>query len=330
MKNSILSFQFVFEFRVSPDMKLTNLIAATYTPFCPRSGEVNLDLIGEMADFMIARGSSGFYVCGSTGEGESLSEEERKQVAESFVTAAKGRVPVIVQVGHNSISSCRKLAEHAEEIGADAISTLPPMYYKPPTLGALVDYIEKVTEAAPGIPYYYYHIPMLSGVNFDMVELLQLVSDRIPSFNGIKFSYQDLSQMMACHEVEGGRFDIPFGSDQMMLGALACGAKGAVGSCYGFAGPLWLKIIESFQNGDLELAQRWMRKANRMVRMITTVPGPFHASVKQVVWPLHGFDPGPLRLPQPRLNESQIDLARRTLEESGLAAEIASGDFSLE
>ena len=106
-------------------MKLTGLIAATYTPF-REDGSVNLDLIPAMIDYMIESGVSGFYVCGSTGEGESMSVEERKQVAQASVSATKGRLPVVVQVGHNSVESACELARHAAEVGADAISTLPP------------------------------------------------------------------------------------------------------------------------------------------------------------------------------------------------------------
>ena len=309
-------------------MKLKGLISATYTPFDPGTGEPNLGLVGPMTEFMLSHGSSGFYVCGSTGEGESLSVEERKRVAEAFVTATAGRVPVIIQVGHNAITSARELAEHAAEIGADAISTLPPTYFKPGNAEALVGYIEQVMDAAPGLPYYYYHIPRLTGVGFDVVEVLQLAEERLPSFNGVKYSDPDLSGLMACQEFANGRYDIPFGSDEMMLGALACGAKAAVGSCYGFAGPLWLKIIGAHEAGDQDEAHQWMLKAARLVRLLYT-SGPFHACVKQVVWPLHGLDIGPLRTPQPTLAQAQVDEIRRCLDETGWAEEIASGEYKL-
>ncbi len=309
-------------------MKLTGLIAATYTPF-HEDGSLNADLIGPMIDHMISRGVSGFYICGSTGEGESLTMEERKLVAETTVSAARSRVPVVVQAGHNSIDSACELARHAGEIGADAISTLPPTYFKPSTPELLMDYIAKVAGCAPDLPYYYYHIPRLSGVAFDTVNLLQLAKEQVPSFAGIKFSDFFLAEMMACQEFDDGRFDILFGSDEMILGALATGAKGAVGSCYGFAAPLWLKIIESFEAGEIEEAQAWMRKAARLVRLVAGDPGPFQACVKQVIWPMLGFDVGGLRLPQPKMNQGAIDQSKRWLDETGFGKEIVSGDFSL-
>jgi N-acetylneuraminate lyase len=309
-------------------MRLKGLIAATYTPF-REDGSVNLDLIPAMTDYMIESGVSGFYVCGSTGEGESMSVEERKQVAAAFVSATKGRIPVVVQVGHNSIESACELAKHATEIGADAISTLPPTYFKPANVDLLVDFIARVSSCAPELPYYYYHIPRMSGVSPDLLEFMEKASDRVPRFHGIKFSDFFLADLTACLEFEDGRFDILFGSDEMILGGLATGAKGAVGSSFGFAAPLLLKIMAAYEDGKMEEAQTWMAKEARLVRMLDTEPGPYNSCVKQVVWPLLGFEVGPCRVPQAILSEDGVAQARARLEESGFVQEIVSGDFQL-
>ncbi|MEM7599825.1 MAG: dihydrodipicolinate synthase family protein [Verrucomicrobiota bacterium] len=309
-------------------MKLTGLVAATYTPFHV-DGSIHPELIPEMVDHMIDRGADGFYVCGSTGEGESLSNIERMSIAEAFVSAAGGRVPVVIQVGHNSIEHARELARHAAAIKADAISTLPPTYFKPPTLELLIEYISRVTEAAPELSYYYYHIPRLSGVPVATVKLLEAVRDRIPSFAGIKFSDFFLAEMMACQQLDEGRYDILFGSDEMLLGALATGATGAVGSCYGFAAPLWKHIIAAYEARDMELAQAWMARAVELVNLLASSPGPFHACVKQVILPALGFEVGACRLPQATMTKSEVALARRQLEASGLLEEIVSGSFRL-
>ena len=87
-------------------------------------------LIVILAVTLLGNNISGLYVCGSTGEGMSLSTSDRKAIAEASVEAAAGRVPVIVQVGHNSLAEARHLAEHAAEIGADMISATCPSYFK--------------------------------------------------------------------------------------------------------------------------------------------------------------------------------------------------------
>ena len=104
---------------------LSGLIPATFTPL-NADGSLNLGLIEPMVDFLIGQKLTGLYVCGSTGEGVSLSTAERKTVAAAFVKATRGRVPVILQVGHTSLVEAQELADHAQEIGADAISAVPP------------------------------------------------------------------------------------------------------------------------------------------------------------------------------------------------------------
>ena len=96
--------------------KLTGLIAATYTPL-DSNEELNTSAIGPMVDHLLASGVKGLYVCGSTGEGISLASNERKVVAHTFVEATHGRVPVIVQVGHNSLTEAKQLAAHAKQAG---------------------------------------------------------------------------------------------------------------------------------------------------------------------------------------------------------------------
>ncbi|MCZ6671770.1 MAG: dihydrodipicolinate synthase family protein [Verrucomicrobia bacterium] len=297
-------------------MKLHGLIAATYTPM-HTDGTVNLKLIAPMIDWMIKKGVSGFYVCGSTGEGPTLTESERKSVAEVSVAATAGRKPVVVQVGSNSQLTACELARHAAEIGADAISAVPPYYFKPGSVEQLVESMAPICDAAPQLPFYYYHIPALTGVHFDMVEFLELGSKRLSSLAGIKYSNTNLADFKSCQEVADGRFDLPFGSDEMMLAALAMGAKGAVGSCYGFAAPLWTRIIAAFEAGDQASALKHQSDGTRMVRFLARNPGPFQAMVKQVVWPSLGFDVGSLRAPQLQLSQDQVSMAKTRWEELG-------------
>ena len=97
---------------------LNGLIAATVTPL-DSTGIVELTAIKPMIDRLIESGVTGLYVCGSTGEGMSLTCQERKNVVEASVDATGGRVPVIVQVGHNSFTDACDLAKHAMSAGAN-------------------------------------------------------------------------------------------------------------------------------------------------------------------------------------------------------------------
>lgn len=295
----------------SPNLR--GLVAATFTPF-KADGTLHPSRIKPVIDTVIRQGASGLYVCGSTGEGPLLTTEERKQVAAATVRAAGGRVPVIIQVGHNSIVEARALAAHAQSIGADAVSATPPGYFKPDSMANFVACIAHIAAGAPKLPFYYYNIPILSGVRFDMVQFLKDGASRIPSLRGIKFSDPNLHEMLACVEHAAGRFDILFGVDEMLLGGLAFGAKGAVGSTYNFAAPLYHKIIAAFERGDLSTARHLQFLSAEMVRIIVSNGG--RGGLKAAM-ELIGADCGHSRLPTLTCTAAQKEKMRRELQAIG-------------
>lgn len=293
--------------------KFTGLMAATYTPLCD-NGDLNLDVVPPMVEHLIASGVSGLYVCGSTGEGVSLSSDERRQVAEAYVNAVQGRLPVFVQVGHNSVAESRMLAKHAADIGADAISANAPSYFKCTDVQTLVDCMSDIAVAAPSLPFYYYHIPMLTGASVDMIAFLQRASVAIPNLVGIKYTDSRIDEYQACLAYDDGKFDVLWGLDEMLLGALAVGARGAIGSTYNIAAPHYLKVIKAFDAGDMETARSLQLQAINMIR--TIVQYPLHPAIKSIL-SMRGFACGPCRLPQTPMTESQINKLQRELEAMG-------------
>ena len=284
------------------------LFAATYTPF-NGSGEVHIAPIAGMVDWLLRRHVSGLYVCGSTGEGMSLTSGERRQVAEAYVSAAAGRVPVFVQVGHNSLREALDLARHAQSIGADAISATCPSYFKIASIGNLVESMAIVAAGAPELPFYYYHIPALTGAKLDMVEFLVAAQGVIPNLAGIKFTSTEVHEFQACLEHDNRRFEVMWGCDEMLLSALAVGCKAAIGSTYNIASPLYWRLIQAFDRGDLATACQLQSQAVEMIKMIYAYP--FHSAMKTILNRL-GFELGGCRLPQPPLSEQQnMELKRR-------------------
>lgn len=292
---------------------LTGLIAAAYTPL-DASGKLRFDPVPGMVDRLIDERITGLYVCGSTGEGVSFTGEERRATAEAFVRAAGKRIPILVQVGHNSVWEAASLAAHAQEIGADALSATAPSYFKGVTLENLVASMAEIAAAAPDLPFYYYHIPFMTGLAFDMVEFLKLASEKIPSLAGIKYSAPTVHEFQACKAFEDGRFDILWGCDEMLLSAFASGARGAVGSTYNFAAPLYNKIIEAFNAGRSDEAQQLQLRSVELVRALCRYP--FLPATKQIMTWL-GDDCGPARLPLPRMTAEQIVELRTDLESIG-------------
>lgn len=292
---------------------LKGLVAATYTPM-DDGGRLKLAEVPAMVRRLIDEGISGLYVCGSTGEGMSLTGEERRLVAEAFVDAAARRVPVIVQVGHNSVLEAAELAAHAQQIGADVVSATAPSYFKIGTVELLTECMAEIAAGAPELPFYYYHIPTLTGAALDMVRFLNHAGDRIPNLVGLKYTCPTVHEYQLCRELENGRFDILWGCDEMLLSALVVGAQGAIGSTYNIAAPLYQRIREAFAGGDLDKASQLQLQSVAMIRTIYQFP--FHSAMKEVLKML-GTDCGRCRLPQPRLSDEQVAELRQSLEQIG-------------
>ncbi len=280
----------------------TGLIAAPFTPF-HADGTLNLEMIEQQAAQLLEDQVTGAFICGSTGEGASLSCNERTQIAERWREVIGGNTfKLIVHVGHNSIEDSKFLAAHAQEIKADAISVFAPNYYKPVSVQCLLDFCAPVAAAAPELPFYYYEIPSMTGVHLSMRDFLVAGSKRIDNLAGIKFSHTNLMALQECLHVEGGRFNILFGSDEMLLAAIALGVKGAVGSTYNYAAPLYHKIFQAFNQGDLPTARVLQWKSVELVQSLMQF-APLAAGKE--LMRLIGIDCGPVRPPIQNLSSAQ-------------------------
>ena len=293
--------------------RYTGLIAATFTPMHD-DGTLRLERVGPVVEFLHRSGIRAIYVVGSTGEGVSLSVRERREAAVAFVQAAKGRMPVIVQVGHTSLVEARELAAHAQEIGADAVSAVPPFYFKPTSAANLADCMAQIAGGAPKLPFYYYHVPSITSVGLDLVDFIHIARKRMPTFAGIKYTAPTVHEYMACVEEAGDTLDIFWGVDEMMLCGLAAGAKGAVGSTYNYAAPVYHQIIKAFEGGRLDEARMWQVRSVEMIRRILSAGG---LAAQKAVMQLIGQDCGPPRLPLTPLGKDEIEQMSSRLREIG-------------
>jgi len=273
--------------------RLKGLIAATFTPM-KADGSLNLDQVGPLADYLVRNQVDGVFVCGSTGEGPLLTMAERKETARAFVQALAGRMPVIVHVGHSSIEEARDLAAHAASIRADAISAVAPWYFKPANVASVVDCLAAIAGAGGDLPFYYYHIPSLTGVNLNIVQVAQRALQRIPNFAGIKYTAPTVDEYQSAVIAGEGKFEVLFGRDEMLLSSLVVGAQAAIGSTYNFAAPLYRRVISAFERGDLATARAEQARAVRMIEIMLGYGG-LPAFKLAMSW--IGIDCGPSRLP---------------------------------
>lgn len=293
--------------------KIEGLIAATFSTF-HADGSLNLDVIPTLVDKLVKDGLKGVFICGTNGEGPNMTIEERMAVAEAYIKAVRKRLLVLVHVGHNSISESRKLAAHAERSGADAISAVAGFYFKPSSVAGLVASMADIASAASKTPFYYYHIPTLTGVGMDMIEFLNLAESQIPNLAGIKYTASTIHEYQACLHYKEGKFDVLFGYDEMLLSALVVGAAGAIGSTYTFAAPLYSRLLEAFRKGDMEEAKRMQFKSVEFVReLVKYSPIPAQKHIMNLL----GYDCGPVRKPLEVLDDTQSASLKLGLENIG-------------
>jgi N-acetylneuraminate lyase len=295
------------------NQELTGLIAAPFTAF-HADGSLNLAMIERQAEALRENRVDGAFVCGTTGEGLSLTAAERRQVLERWVEVAPVSLRLLVHVGHHSVRESQALAAHAEKLKICAFATSAPTFFRVTSTEQLVNYCDKVAAGAPGLPFYYYHIPSMTGTDLPVFDFLRIASKRIPNLAGIKFTHENLMDYSRCLEFEEGRFNILFGRDEMLLSALIMGATGAIGSTYNFMAPVYHRVIEAFQAGDLASARRYQFDALRIIGVIARY-GILPAG--KVIMKMLGIDCGPLRSPLQNLPTESAQTLERELRATG-------------
>lgn len=299
---------------MKPSRPLVGLVAAVHTPFRP-DGSLHLDVVEAQAVHLHAHGIELAFVGGSTGEGHSLSLEERSALARRWTEVARETaLGVVVHVGANCLADSRALAAQAEELGAVAISALAPSYFKPRDTDALVACCADVAGAASRTPFYFYDIPALTGVSLSMPDFLDRAEGRVPTLAGIKFTSPDLMAYQLCLHAAGGVFDVPYGVDEWLLAALSLGARGAVGSTYNFAAPVYRRMMRAFAAGDLAAAREEQLRSAQLVRLLA---GYGYMGAAKAVMAMLGVDVGPPRLPIPALSAGRTAELRGRLEALG-------------
>ncbi|XP_051003545.1 N-acetylneuraminate lyase isoform X1 [Acomys russatus] len=313
-----------------PKKRLRGLVAATITPMT-ENGEINFPVIGQYVDYLVKeQGVKNVFVNGTTGEGLSLSVSERRQVAEEWVTQGRNKLDqVLIHVGALSLKESQELAQHAAEIGADGIAVIAPFFFKSLNKDALISFLREVAAAAPALPFYYYHIPSLTGVKIRAEELLVGMRDKIPTFQGLKFSDTDLLDFGQCVDQNHQRqFDLLFGVDEQLLSALVMGATGAVGSTYNYLGKKTNQILEAFEQKDFTSALNSQFCIQRFINYVTKL-GFGVSQTKAIMTLVSGIPMGPPRLPLQKATQEFTANAEAKLKSLNFLSSPAIKDGSL-
>ncbi len=292
--------------------KIKGLIDAPFTPF-HEDGSLNLAPIPEYAALLARNGLKGVFINGSSGEGYMLTEEERMQLAEAWMAAVPKDFKVIVHVGSTSVMSSRRLAEHAQKIGAWGIGAMATPFPKIGNIEQLCRYCEEIASAAPELPFYYYHIPAFNGAFLSMYDFLNAVDGRIPNFAGIKYTFESLYEYNRCRRYQNGKFDMLHGQDETILPCLAMGgAQGGIGGTTNYNGRCLTGILEAWEKSDLEKARQLQYFAQDVIDVICNFRGNIVGGKR--IMKLIGLDLGPNRVPFMSVTDEEEQELRRQLE----------------
>lgn len=267
-------------------MTIQGIIPAVLTPFSAR-GAVDLDRFEAHVDRLYAAGVDGIYAGGNAGEWYAMSMEERKTLARAAVEASRGRGRALIHVGAARIEDSIELARHAEQLGADAISSLPP-YMQGWSMAEVRCWFERLVEATR-LPFFIYYFPRLTGgaTGEAFFHALRTVG----GIAGYKFTDLNLFDLGVLLREP---YTVLNGHDPNLSAALRMGASGGIGSFYNVAPDLVVSLRRAHTTGDAEGAERIQAQLNRIIQAVRSyrlIPALKHLSG------LQGFDQGIMREP---------------------------------
>lgn len=234
--------------------KFRGLWPAMFTPLT-EAGEPSLSETERLVDLFADQQLDGLYLLGSTGQGPLLSVSQRQAVAECTVRAARGRIPVMVHVGATATDDSVTLAKHARRIGADAISSVGPIYYRAAP-DAVFEHYRRIG-AAGELPFFVYHLSVVNTLALGGREYVDRLLG-LPNIAGMKFTDRDLFQLGLIATYAGDKFQLFSGADEVLCQAAMSGAVGAIGTFYNIWGPACRAARQAVADGNASAGKRFM------------------------------------------------------------------------
>lgn len=283
-------------------MYFGQVLTAMVTPF-DQDGEIDFIATRDLVNYLLANGTDGLVVCGTTGESPTLSTEEKVALFKFVVEVAEGRVPVIAGTGSNNTRASISLTKLAEEVGVDGIMLVAPYYNKPSQEG-MYQHFKAIAEST-SLPVMLYNIPGRSVVNISAETVIRL--SQIPNIVAVKEASGHLDDMAEIIKQTADDFSLYSGDDGMTLPVLSIGGVGVISVASHIIGNEMQDMVSRFKNGDLAGASAAHRELLPIMKALFAAPSP--APVKAAL-NMKGINVGGLRLPLIPLNEEET----RTLQ----------------
>lgn len=286
---------------------LGGVLTAIVTPFRD-DGAVDIDAFQQLARHLVAHGSDGIVVAGTTGESPTLADDERLDLVRAAIEAVGDTATVVAGTGTYSTAHSVHLTEQAHELGADAFLVVTPYYNKPPPRGIVAHFTE--VARATDRPVVVYNIPARVVINIEPETISRLAE--IDNVRAVKQAYDDLAQ--AKHIVETG-LALYAGDDNLIQPFLELGAAGGICVHTHVVGPQVAEQVRAMREGDVERAREIDAELAPSYDLLKVAPNPI--AIKAAL-NLTGHTVGGLRLPLVAATEDEVARVRGCLDRLGL------------
>ena len=284
---------------------------AICTPF-HANGEVDYDKFREQIEYQIENGTDAIVVCGTTGEASCLSHEEHLECIRFCADVVDHRIPVIAGTGSNCTETAIYLSQEAEKYGVDALLVVTP-YYNKSTQKGLVEHFTMVAESVK-LPIILYNVPGRTGCNI-MPQTAATLVENVPNIVGIKEASGNISQIAKLMSLCGDKIELYSGNDDQIVPIMALGGLGVISVLSNVAPRKTHDICQAFLDNDPALAAKRQLDAIPLCNALFCEVNPI--PVKKAM-ELQGRDRGVLRRPLREMEEENVQVLKKAMEEYGV------------
>ena len=288
---------------------------ALVSPFSDDGSALAPERVKPLIDHLLDMGSTGFFVCGGTGEGIAMSVPERKAMTEATIAAVSGQVPLIFQVGATTTDNAVELARHAAASGANAVASVAPID-QPNDLQAAVAHYSAIG-AASDLPFYIYWLAASAEQGVTAERFLDAM-EAVPNFSGLKFTDSNFYLFQRLVHLAGDRINIISGPDEICLGGMVAGSHAAIGSTYNIMPKIYIEMRRCFEANEIGEAMELQDRANQVIATLFRFG--ILAGIKALL-SMRGLAVGPPRAPHTPLDPAGQASLRDALNELDFAVE---------
>lgn len=293
--------------------KFKGIIPAFYACY-DDAGEVSQERIIKLSQYLYEKGIKGLYVGGSSGECIYQSLAERKATLKYVAESLQGKLTLIAHVGAPSTKESMELAKYAEELGYDALSAIPPIYFQLPE-SAIEKYWLEIMNSTD-LPFIIYNIPQTTGYNLSVSLLKRLLkNDKLIGVKNSSMPVMDIERFKAAaHE----KFIVFNGPDEQYVSGRLIGADGGIGGTYGVMPELFLKAEGFIETGNFSRAREIQHDINDIIIALCSLNGSMYSVIKGIL-KIKGINIGSVRGPLEELHGEdlgKVEAIKRMIDET--------------